>query len=38
MLTSIRARILASCTALVALALVINTSLNYLVANRYNDD
>jgi methyl-accepting chemotaxis protein len=38
MLISIRARILASCTALVALALVINTSLNYLVANRYNDD
>lgn len=38
MLTSIRARILASCIALVALALVVNTGLNYFVANSYNDD
>jgi methyl-accepting chemotaxis protein len=38
MLTSIRARILASCIALVALALIINTGLNYYVANRYNNE
>ena len=38
MLTSIRARIIASCITLVALALVINTALNYFVANSYNED
>jgi methyl-accepting chemotaxis protein len=38
MLTSIRARILASCIALVALALIVNTGLNYYVANRYNNE
>ncbi len=38
MLNSIRARIIVSCIALVALALVINTSLNYFVANSYNND
>jgi methyl-accepting chemotaxis protein len=37
MLNSIRARIIASCVALVALALVINTALNYLVASHYNE-
>ena len=38
MLNSIRSRILISCIALVAFALVINTALNYFVASRYNDD
>lgn len=38
MLSSIRARIVASCVALVALSLVINTTLNYVVADRYNEE
>ncbi len=38
MLASIRSRILAACLAVVAVALTVNTSLNYSVANGYNRD
>lgn len=38
MLASIRSRILAACLAVVAVALTVNTSLNYSVANAYNRD
>ncbi|ONE28095.1 chemotaxis protein, partial [Burkholderia pseudomallei] len=36
MLSSIRSRILVACLAIVIGSLVINTALNYFVANRYN--
>lgn len=38
MFTTIRARIVALCVAIVVAALAINTVLNQLVANRYNED
>ncbi|RDK06238.1 methyl-accepting chemotaxis protein [Cupriavidus lacunae] len=38
MFTTIRARIVALCVAIVVAALAINTALNQFVANRYNED
>ncbi|GAB7261005.1 MULTISPECIES: methyl-accepting chemotaxis protein [Dickeya] len=38
MLKTIRARILAVCTAIIVVALVINTFLNYRVTDKYNDE
>ncbi len=38
MFTTIRARIVALCVAIVIAALAINTALNQFVANRYNED
>lgn len=38
MFSSIRARILAACVAIVAFALIASTLINYFVAKSYNDD
>ena len=38
MLSSIRARILAACVAIVVFALVATTLINYFIARSYNDD
>ncbi|HKR43351.1 MAG TPA: methyl-accepting chemotaxis protein [Paraburkholderia sp.] len=38
MFTSIRARIVALCVAIVVAALMVNAGLNYLVSNNYNSD
>ncbi|MBP0622012.1 methyl-accepting chemotaxis protein [Cupriavidus consociatus] len=38
MFTTLRARIMALCVAIVVAALAINTALNQFVANRYNED
>ncbi|GLC94590.1 hypothetical protein Tamer19_39980 [Cupriavidus sp. TA19] len=38
MFTTLRARIMALCVAIVVAALAINTALNQLVASRYNED
>ncbi|WP_432258851.1 methyl-accepting chemotaxis protein [Cupriavidus sp. TMH.W2] len=38
MFTTLRARIVALCVAIVVIALAINTALNQFVANRYNED
>src|SRR5437868_13689255 len=38
MFTTIRARIVALCVAIVVAALAVNAALNYVVASSYNDD
>lgn len=38
MFSTIRSRIMSACIAIVLGALIVNTSLNYIVANKYNDD